>query len=162
MGLSRRFLNLIVDRRIPGSRSLSCIDLMQHDFFNTTPTRLPQAEVLQPRGAFPWPPAADAGVSVRKMMMKQRQQAAEAAASKMDMASTKIYQWSIDCFPLAGREVLCTDQTGHTFLFDLDTRLVVTVPDLPKLKRSPISLFIPSADMDGGDDDNCGNLFEDE
>ncbi|GJN33081.1 hypothetical protein PR202_gb21643 [Eleusine coracana subsp. coracana] len=33
MGLSRRFLNLIVDNNIPGIRSLCCIDLTLEKFF---------------------------------------------------------------------------------------------------------------------------------
>ncbi|CAN6206000.1 unnamed protein product [Urochloa humidicola] len=37
MGLSRRFLNLIVDNRIiPGAKSLRCIDLTRQHFFNST------------------------------------------------------------------------------------------------------------------------------
>uniref|UniRef100_A0A0E0PFQ8 Uncharacterized protein n=1 Tax=Oryza rufipogon TaxID=4529 RepID=A0A0E0PFQ8_ORYRU len=37
MALSRRFLNLIMDSRFPESKSLRCIDLTLHNFFNATP-----------------------------------------------------------------------------------------------------------------------------
>uniref|UniRef100_A0A0E0CBR5 Uncharacterized protein n=1 Tax=Oryza meridionalis TaxID=40149 RepID=A0A0E0CBR5_9ORYZ len=64
---------------------------------------------------------------------------------------------AISCFPLAGREVLCMDNAGRTFLFDADTRDVVTMTDLHKPKRWPFSLFVPSNGMD--DDDSSGSLF---
>uniref|UniRef100_A0A0A8Y6V6 F-box associated domain-containing protein n=1 Tax=Arundo donax TaxID=35708 RepID=A0A0A8Y6V6_ARUDO len=64
------------------------------------------------------------------------------------------YQWSIGCFPLADRKVLCMDQCGLAFLFDGETRHVVTVPPLHKPKLMPVSLFVPSAHGDGG-----GSLF---
>ncbi|CAN6243127.1 unnamed protein product [Urochloa humidicola] len=37
--LSRRFLNLIVDNRTPGAKSLRCIDLMRQHFFERTPAQ---------------------------------------------------------------------------------------------------------------------------
>ncbi|KAG0516462.1 hypothetical protein BDA96_09G005400 [Sorghum bicolor] len=60
MGLSRRFLNLIVDNRIPGAKSLHCIDLRRHKLFNTTIPVLQlkgknrsESELL-PQDATPW------------------------------------------------------------------------------------------------------------
>ncbi|KQK20094.1 hypothetical protein BRADI_1g52431v3 [Brachypodium distachyon] len=55
------------------------------------------------------------------------------------------------CFPLGGREVLF----GRTFLFDADTRHVLTTPDLHKPKKWPLSLFVPSASAD----DSGGTFF---
>ena len=45
MGLSRRFLNLIVDNRIQGAKSLCSIDLRRHKLFNTT-TPAPKGNAL--------------------------------------------------------------------------------------------------------------------
>nr|BAC84343.1 hypothetical protein [Oryza sativa Japonica Group] len=42
MGLSRQFLNLLVDNGIPRAKSLHCVKLTRHRLFNTTkPTMLP-------------------------------------------------------------------------------------------------------------------------
>lgn len=59
--------------------------------------------------------------------------------------------WAMHCFPLGGREVL----SGRTFLFDADTRHVLTMPDLHKPKKWPLSLFVPRASAD----DSGGTLF---
>ncbi|KAJ1261029.1 hypothetical protein BS78_10G276900 [Paspalum vaginatum] len=61
----------------------------------------------------------------------------------------------VGCFPVAGRKVICTDQCGHNVLFDADTHSVVAMPDLPKPKKLPVSLFSP-VDDDAADD---GSLF---
>ncbi|KAJ1295191.1 hypothetical protein BS78_01G205300, partial [Paspalum vaginatum] len=58
-------------------------------------------------------------------------------------------------------EVLCSDQLGRTYIYDADTRSVVTMPDL-KPKLWPLSLFVPNAGLDGHDHDDgsCGgSLF---
>lgn len=169
MGPTRRFLNLIVDNRIPGSRSLSCIDLTHHDFFNTTPTLPPRgygsgSETRQPQDATT--PVNDAD-NKRKKDNKKKQVAEKSL--KMERvalpspifnfrAATMTHPQFMDCFPLSGRKVPCADQSGCTFLFDLDTRLVVTMPDLCKPKRSPVSIFVPSTDMDAHDASG-GSLF---
>ncbi|RLN12093.1 hypothetical protein C2845_PM09G18480 [Panicum miliaceum] len=76
------------------------------------------------------------------------------------ITSPKRYWWSLNCFPLAGRKVLCTDQSGRTLLFDADTRDVVAMPDLHRPKSMPLSLFIPSDDLEGSDcDDGGGSIF---
>ncbi|WVZ83747.1 hypothetical protein U9M48_030856 [Paspalum notatum var. saurae] len=36
-------------------------------------------------------------------------------------SSVMPHNWSIDCFPLAGPKLLCTDHDGHNILFDTDT-----------------------------------------
>ncbi|OEL22939.1 hypothetical protein BAE44_0016043 [Dichanthelium oligosanthes] len=125
MGPSRRpFLNLIVDDRIPGARSLRC-----HQFFyQTTPPRSPNGDGSveePPQDAASWAPAADAG--------NHKDQQAAGASVKMKRirlpspilsfhASAARYTCGINCFPVAGRrKVLCADQSGRSFLFDADT-----------------------------------------
>ncbi|KAG0519399.1 hypothetical protein BDA96_09G260900 [Sorghum bicolor] len=49
MGLSRRFLNLIVHNRIEGAKSLCSIDLRRHKLFNTT-TPAPNKTTAAPKG----------------------------------------------------------------------------------------------------------------
>ncbi|KAF8679278.1 hypothetical protein HU200_046059 [Digitaria exilis] len=50
-------------------------------------------------------------------------------------------RWSVSCFPLAERMVLCTDQCGRSFLYDGDKQAVI-MPNLHKPDKStPISLF---------------------
>jgi hypothetical protein len=66
--------------------------------------------------------------------------------------------WKIDCFPLADRKVICVDQAGRTFLFDADTRQLVTMPSLHKPKWSPFSIFVPSTDEDAEHRDG-GRLY---
>ncbi|GJN32888.1 hypothetical protein PR202_gb21429 [Eleusine coracana subsp. coracana] len=167
MGLSRRFLNLIVDHRIPGSRSLSGIDLTHQDFFNTTPTRPPHGDGSEP-DVLRIPPRSSSCPRGRKMRRGRRAEAAmnmERVCFPSPMfnfqAATMTSRWSINCFPLAGSEVLCVDQSQRAFLFDLDALHVVTVPDICKLVQYPISVFIPSGsnDMDGRDDSGGGSLF---
>uniref|UniRef100_A0A0A9C4I5 DUF1618 domain-containing protein n=1 Tax=Arundo donax TaxID=35708 RepID=A0A0A9C4I5_ARUDO len=171
MALSRQFLNLIVDNRIPGAISLRCIDLTRQHFFNTTtPPQAPKgigSGSGGPEDATFWAPAADAG-------NQKNNQAGEAAprmeriqlpsplfnfqASRSDLND----KWKIDCFPLVDRRVICADQWGRSFLFEADTRRVVTMPRLHEPKSMPISLFVPRADVDGDidlDGGGGGSLF---
>ncbi|CAL5071883.1 unnamed protein product [Urochloa decumbens] len=168
MGLSRRFLNLIVEDRIPVFKSLRCIDLRRQHFFNNNAT--PQhpngngsESEERPQDATSWSPAADAGGQ------KNRQDAAGAAALKIErirlpnpsfsfLASALGYRWTTNCFPLADRKVLCADQSGRAFLFDADTRDVSTMPDFHRPKCVPFSLFVPSADLEDRDDGG-GSIF---
>uniref|UniRef100_A0A0A9DI12 DUF1618 domain-containing protein n=1 Tax=Arundo donax TaxID=35708 RepID=A0A0A9DI12_ARUDO len=165
MALSRQFLNLIVDNRIPGAISLRCIDLTRQHFFNTTtPPQALNGSGSESDGledATSWAPAAGAG--------NQKNNQAGEVASRVERiqlpsplfnfrAATMTDRWAMHCFPLAGREVLCADQSGRTFLFDADTRHVLTMPDLHKPKKWPLSLFVPSASVDDHDDSG-GTLF---
>ncbi|XBI74778.1 hypothetical protein VPH35_068245 [Triticum aestivum] len=54
--------------------------------------------------------------------------------------------WCIQCFPLAGRKVLCVDQCGRTSLFDADAKQMDDIPYLDTPKRMPVSIFVPGAD----------------
>nr|CAB3454967.1 unnamed protein product [Digitaria exilis] len=64
-------------------------------------------------------------------------------------------RWSVSCFPLEERMVLCTDLGGRSFLYDGDKHEVVIMPNLHNPNKStPISLFVPSEDSSGG-----GSLF---
>ncbi|CAL5083947.1 unnamed protein product [Urochloa decumbens] len=167
MGLSRRFLNLIVEDRIPVFKSLRCIDLRRQHFFNNTTPQHPNGNGSEseerPQDATSWAPTADA------CNLKNTQDAAGAAALKIErirlpnpsfsfLASAVGYEWTTNCFPLADRKVLCTDQSARAFLFDADTRDVSTMPDLHRPKCVPFSLFVPSADLEGRDDGG-GSIF---
>uniref|UniRef100_A0A0D9VA14 F-box associated domain-containing protein n=1 Tax=Leersia perrieri TaxID=77586 RepID=A0A0D9VA14_9ORYZ len=145
MALPRRFPNQIVENRIPGLKSLRCINLKLQNFFNAT----------------------DA-ICIDKNNDDQAAESSSAALKKMDRihlpspifnlgAANLDKCLSITCFPLSGRELLCVDQDGRTILFDADDRSVVTMADLNKPKRWPISIFIPnhSSSSSGG----SGSLF---
>ncbi|RLM55695.1 hypothetical protein C2845_PM10G16170 [Panicum miliaceum] len=169
MGFSRRFLNLIVEKRISAAKSLRCIDLTRQHFFNTTTPQQTSGNGSEsekgPEDATSWAPAADAG------NQKNTQVAAGAGGVKMEriclpspsfsfITSPNRYWWTLNCFPLAGRKMLFTDQSGRTLLFDADTRDVATMPDLHRSKLRPLSLFVPSADLEGCDcDDGGGSVF---
>ncbi|KAL6637220.1 hypothetical protein ACP70R_024792 [Stipagrostis hirtigluma subsp. patula] len=164
MGLSRRFLNLIMETRIPGAKSMHCIDLKREQFFNSSSPQPPNGNGSQPEGpqdaTSSWAAAAAAHAA-------GNQKSKLAAASKMEKiqlpsqglnfraATPTISPRRIDCFPLADRRVLCADQSGRSFLFDAKTNGVLTMPDLHKAKFMPVSLFVPS---DDGDRDG-GSLF---
>ncbi|CAN6199789.1 unnamed protein product [Urochloa humidicola] len=184
MGLSRRFLNLIVDNYSPSARSLICIDLKRRKLFDPTtapPTRTAGGDISQ--AAVPQESKTQAAVTSNQenkqaaaaapngKQKNRRQLVAEALAGigstmeKIQLPSPRFifqactthaadYRWNMGCFPLAGRKVLCTDQCGRAFLVDADTRHVDTMPTLHKPKLMPISVFIPKADGSVG-----GNLF---
>ncbi|CAL5083946.1 unnamed protein product [Urochloa decumbens] len=169
MGLSRRFLNLIVESRIPGVKSLRCIDLTrQHFFNNTTPQPLNgngSESEEGPQDATSWAPAADAG------NLKNTHTTAGASALKMGRiwlpspsfnfrATTSSVEEDkqMHCFPIGDRRVICADQSGSCFLVDAERRRVVTMPHLHKPKSAPLPLFVPSADPDDHNDGG-GILF---
>ncbi|CAN6212324.1 unnamed protein product [Urochloa humidicola] len=162
MALSRRFLNLIVGSQMwCGARSLRCIDLTRQQFFRPSPPPPPatksrsESGVAQDSTTQTQTPAEDAGAA---LMMEHF----ELPDPTLNLqAEAGYYQWNIDCFPLAGRKVLCVDQSGRTFLFDADTRHLVTMPNLHKPKMTPISLFVPdAADATAGHGGGCGgSLF---
>ncbi|CAN6212326.1 unnamed protein product [Urochloa humidicola] len=127
--------------------------MAQQSFFNPT---TPQ----------PW--AADTGSEKNKQ--------AEAAALMTEQflvpspsftfrasASAPGDQWRLDCFPLAGSEVICADQLGHTFRFDAESGHAWTMPGLHKPKSKPLSLFVPNVDADNdfeyGHDPEGSSLF---
>ncbi|CAL5084071.1 unnamed protein product [Urochloa decumbens] len=129
MGLSRRFLNLIVNDSIPGVRSLRCIDLTRNEFFYPAGTPLP-------------PSAASTLEQIR-----------------LPSPTLSFKSSGISCSPLSGRKVFCTGRSGDAFIFDADTRQVVTTPTITKPKWEPVSIFVPSAGGDDADPDPDGTLF---
>ncbi|KAG2579840.1 hypothetical protein PVAP13_6NG298000 [Panicum virgatum] len=154
MGLSRRFLNLIVENPVPGIRSLLCMDLTRHQFFNPTPPPTigarSESAVAQDSGS-PKQPACSFNLKIKQpdgaaFMLERFQLPVPTFTFR---AQAQPHAWKIDCFPLADRKVICVDQAGRTFLFDADTRQLVTMPSLHKPKWNPFSMFIPSTD-DGG------------
>ncbi|EEC80156.1 hypothetical protein OsI_21969 [Oryza sativa Indica Group] len=159
MGLSRRFLNLIVDNRIPGAKSLRCIDLTlaRYKLFNTTtPAALTLngkiSESERPQDSTPW---AGADNNEKEAAATLKIGTIQLPTPIMNFRSSAVYlSWYINCIPLAGRKVLCTDQSGRACLFDADTRKVDTLPSLHKPKCLPYSIFIPSADDKDDHDDN--------
>ncbi|KAB8101546.1 hypothetical protein EE612_032392 [Oryza sativa] len=146
MGLSRRFLNLIVDNRIPGAKSLRCIDLTlaRYKLFNTT---TPAALILngkiseseRPQDSTPWAGADNNGKEAAATL---KIGTIQLPTPIMNFRSSAEYlSWYINCIPLAGRKVLCTDQSGRACLFDADTCKVDTLP----LSTSPSVCPTPSS-----------------
>uniref|UniRef100_A0A0D9Z220 DUF1618 domain-containing protein n=1 Tax=Oryza glumipatula TaxID=40148 RepID=A0A0D9Z220_9ORYZ len=141
LGHSRRFLNLIVG--MSGVKSLCCIDLMHQPLFNpTTPTTQP------PNGngsqSVPQTPAA--------LMMEQFVVPASSFSFQASPSASNYDQRKIECFPLTGRQVICTDQLGRTF--HCDRRGAMSIPCLHKPKSMPLSLFVPNPDVDNDKDLN--------
>ncbi|BAF14717.2 hypothetical protein OsI_15911 [Oryza sativa Indica Group] len=149
MSLSRRFLNVIMDSRILGLRSLRRIDLARQKFFNPGPP-------LNGKGS-----VANADCEASKMpRIHLPDPIITFRASPKDDDQRR----SIQYLPLTESKMLCADQSGRTFLFDAETHHVVTMPSLHKPKEKPLSLFIPSAvsqnmDEEEYDEDYVGTLF---
>ncbi|KAK3125699.1 hypothetical protein QOZ80_7BG0608560 [Eleusine coracana subsp. coracana] len=160
MSLSRRFLNLIVDHRAPGARSLRCIDLKRQQLFKETAhgdgseSGEDQDGTYQTRAAEAGGEKVKQETSVGDLKLERIRLPSPSFSFQASGAHDVAYRWNLGCFPLSDRKVLCTDQSGRSFLFDGNTRHVVTVPPLHKPKLSAVSLFIPSSEGDGG-----GSLF---
>ena len=120
MALSWRFLNLIVDNRFPGSKSLRCIDLTLHNFFNRSDSKVVAADASTAiSGSMDW-------IQLPSPMFNFQ-------------ASSVAHHWEISCFPLRGREVLCIDQDECCLIFLLLCLTSVTPRDAP----SPYSFPAP-------------------
>jgi hypothetical protein len=91
MALSRRLLNLIVDNRTPGAKSLCCIDLASKHFFDKTPAQPGLADDK----------AAEAALKMERIQLPNPIFNFVAARSDLDGP------WKIDCFPFADRRVIC-------------------------------------------------------
>ncbi|XP_006656090.1 uncharacterized protein LOC102722221 [Oryza brachyantha] len=129
IGFSRRFLNLIMSSScISGVKSLYCFDLMYQElFYPSTPP----------------PPTRFNKLTVNLM------DSVGLPLSSFDLrASAAGDQCKIDCFPLAGSEVVCADQSGRAFRFDADRRRAGTMPGLHKPKSMPLALFVPNPRAD--------------
>ncbi|KAG2579838.1 hypothetical protein PVAP13_6NG297800 [Panicum virgatum] len=144
IGFSRRFLNLIVgNRRNPGAKSLCCFDLTGEQLFYPERSAVDAEKQMRMQMAFPGFIMESIGLPHSSFNFR---------ASALDD------QWKIDCFPLAGREVICADQSGRAFLFDAETQQAATMPSLHKPKSLPFSLFVPNARLDNDyDHDGYGS-----
>ncbi|KAG2654739.1 hypothetical protein PVAP13_1NG501138 [Panicum virgatum] len=150
---SRRFLNLIVNNRIPpGTLSLRCIDLMRQQFFNTTtPAQSPNGNGSESVAGC----QKHKQVAGEALKMERISLPSPSFSIRSSPTSTK---WNIDCVPLAGRKVFCTDHSGRTIIFDTKMRHVDILPTLHRPKWEPISIFVPSDAADNHDDVE-GSIF---
>ncbi|TVU38236.1 hypothetical protein EJB05_11593, partial [Eragrostis curvula] len=145
MGSSRRFLNLIVDNGVPGCRSLYCVDPTR--FFNTTHNGNGSGESKRLRNAAATcAPAAVAGNKKNDVSKMESLQLPNPifnlGASRSDPNEPR----KIDCFPLVDRRLICADHHGRSYLFEADTRRVVTLPRL----HAPNTEDVDDRDCGGG------------
>ncbi|XP_025828477.1 uncharacterized protein LOC112903425 isoform X2 [Panicum hallii] len=165
-GLSRRFLNLVMDNRIRGVRSLRCIDLTRHHLFNTT------IPAQSPNGKGSGSGLQDAPTSRETAAVADNRGNKQVAGDTLKMEEIRLPSpsfsicssatskgWDIECIPLAGHKVFCTDRSGWTIIFDANMRQVDIMPILQRPKRRPISIFIPSDAAADNHDDVEGSLF---
>ncbi|KAG0519395.1 hypothetical protein BDA96_09G260500 [Sorghum bicolor] len=157
MGLSRRFLNLIVDKRTnPGAKSLCCMDLnlRRHSLFLDTATPPPvlrNKTTTRTRA----PKRNAAAVAFNKIQLPTP--SFNVRASDSDQTDQRIH-----FLPAAAdQRVFCLDQSGRGFILEANTPRVVMMPLLHRPKPDPISLNVPYTepdfdDLDGG---GGGNLF---
>lgn len=131
MGLSRRFLNLIVEGHDPTIRSLRCIDLKRLKLFYPTP-----------------PPATHLSNTTASTM--ETFGLPEPSPIFRSCESDAARRWRVACYPLAQQRVLCTDQCRRNLLYDAGTHEVAAVPEFYRPRLNSLSLFIPSGE---GEDD---------
>ncbi|TVU38084.1 hypothetical protein EJB05_11434, partial [Eragrostis curvula] len=161
MGLPRRFLNLIMENRVTRIQSLRCIDMeRQKFFFNTTkPAQRPNASGSESerelQDATTLSPTAEAtgqkndqiataaALLKRMKMIRLPRSISSFAALSSDLHDTRVH-----CLPVMDRRVMCLDKAGRAFLLEADSCRAVTMPRLHKPKSVPISLYIPSTDME--------------
>uniref|UniRef100_A0A0D9ZWY2 Uncharacterized protein n=1 Tax=Oryza glumipatula TaxID=40148 RepID=A0A0D9ZWY2_9ORYZ len=143
---SRRFLNLIVGNRTPGVKSLWCFDLMRQQlFYPATPPPPHKVEEF-------WQKFRPPGTMTDSMGLPFSCFTFRASALNVNGQSR------MDCFPLAGGEVICMDQSGRAFLVDADACQVGTMPSLHKPKSMPLAVFVPNAKADNDyDHDGYGS-----
>ncbi|OEL34923.1 hypothetical protein BAE44_0004058 [Dichanthelium oligosanthes] len=158
MGLSRRFLNLIVHNLInPATKSLRRVDLTHHKLLNTTVPALPplNGNTSESQG----PPATTTLWGGNPKNKNKKTGTIRLPAPSIHLrASATDFEWYMDCFPLAGSsKLLCGDQSDRTVLFDVDTRQAELVPHLQWPKSLPLTIFVPGA----GDvnDDGGGSVY---
>ena len=141
-GLSRRFLNVIVENRSAGVQTLRCVDLVRHKLFNTKP-----------------PPPTTGGLKKKKKQAFKTEKMlplpTPRPSSSFSMRASS-GQGRMHCCPApADGRVLCLDKpSGRSLLMEADTswpRIVMMPPLQPKL--DPISLYIPDPDCTAKHDD---------
>ncbi|CAL5044458.1 unnamed protein product [Urochloa decumbens] len=169
-GLSRRFLNLIMDKRIHGVRSLRCIDITRQQFFNITkPAESPDGKGSVSEGP------QDAPTSRETPAVAGGQGNKQVAGDSLNMekiwlpspsfsirgSTSDLSDQLMHFFPITDRRVVCVDQLGRGVLLEADTGNVVMMPPLHKPKLMPISLSVLSPDLDDHDHDGGirSNLF---
>ncbi|KAJ1261028.1 hypothetical protein BS78_10G276800 [Paspalum vaginatum] len=139
MGVSRRFLNLLVPGSSPGIKSLFRLNLARQQLFHPDP----DAESPSP------------GVPVPSLNNKKKKE----EEKEMDMIRlsgppsytlrASDHAWKMDCFPLTDSNLICTDQSGLGFFLDAGTRKVATMPPLlHKPRGAPISVLVPKPKPD--------------
>jgi hypothetical protein len=182
MGISRRFLNLIVDRRIPGRRSLCRIDLNHQTFFHPQPSATTvagsESSVAAGLSTTQTRASSDAG----NPRSRKQPNGLDSVMERCRFCDSTImfrvegvpHQWHINCLPLADGKVICADQSRHTILLDANLPRVVTMPNIHNIRCQPISLYVPDvgADADQGSssklyimeklpkqEDGCGSML---
>ncbi|KAF8668749.1 hypothetical protein HU200_051936 [Digitaria exilis] len=138
-GLSREYLNVLVNSRIPGIKSLRCIDdICWELFYDDAPPRRDGGR-------------ASADAARRWLSNLETIRLPTPSFTFRPGDSDDMDDWKIHCFPLAERKVVCVDQSGRGFIVhaDGDTSVLGCMPALRKSKRMPFSLPIHCP----GDDD---------
>lgn len=143
-GASRRFLNLIVAGCSPGVKSLCRVSLTRHQLFYSDDGDGPSAGLLQDAAALSPIPRRRRKMGALKLPGPTFTFRASEQALKMD------------CFPLADCKVICMDESGRGFFFDLGARKAGTMPPLRK-PSAPVALFVPKPDVDTEISYACGS-----
>lgn len=149
MGLSRRFLDLIVVNREHATRSLRRIDLKRLELFYPTPPPPPPAPTRRPTTTMESILHPDPNINsivqfgahslmeilLPDPILKFGAHSLRGAGGPCDLA----------CYPFGQRKVLTTDQAGRNLLYDASSRDVVVMPEFRKPKfPGCFSLFVPS------------------
>ncbi|CAN6178427.1 unnamed protein product [Urochloa humidicola] len=103
-GLSRQFLNLILDNRINGVRSLRCIDITRQHFFNITK---PVASGQQKNKK------EQAALKMGKIRLPSPSLSIRGSTSRTS-------DQTMHFLPVADRRVVCLDKLGHGVLLEAD------------------------------------------
>lgn len=123
-GLSRRFLNLVMDNRINGVRSLRCIDITRQHFFNKTEETVAAGSQQRINKQV----ARDA-LKMDKIWLPNPSFSIRGCSTSSDPSDDQPMHFFL---PIADRRVVCVDQLGHGVLLEADTGNVV-------IKSTPIS-----------------------
>jgi hypothetical protein len=148
MRQSRQFVNLIMTNLYNGAKSLYFVDLKRQPLFKTPlpPTASTDGDRFETQDAFSQTQPTESLVLERLRLPRP--------SFQFETSTAQDRSWYINCLPLSDRVVFCSDQCGHNFVVDGIARCLVTMPSLHKRKMMPLSIFIPSTDVEGG-----GSLF---
>ncbi|KAK3145678.1 hypothetical protein QOZ80_3BG0256020 [Eleusine coracana subsp. coracana] len=130
----RRFLNFVVQNYRNGLYSLRRLDLWRHRLF--------------------FPNADGATTDLKKLIFEEME------SFKVPAPSVRFYPnpspaivdlpYRVHSFGLSESKIICTDNSGLSFLYDAGRRAFVTMPSLHAPKKVPISFAVPPNDKDGG------------